>query len=53
MKRIVCHGFDLAALIWLAALSVEAQSPLATPPPATMQAAPIPMDQLGVVAGKQ
>jgi hypothetical protein len=52
MKGIICYGFNLVALAWLAVVPVAAQPP-STPPPAANQSAPIPMDQLGTVAGKQ
>ncbi len=52
MKGIICNRLNLAAVAWLAVLPVGAQSPRDNSP-AAKQAALIPMDQLGAVAGKQ
>jgi len=49
VRPIFLHGFSLAAAAWLAAVPAGAQPPLDT----ANQSAPIPMDQLGAVAGKQ
>ena len=52
MKGIICNRLNLAVAVWLAALSAGAQSPRDNSPAAN-PSAPIPMDQLGAVAGKQ
>ncbi len=52
MKGISYYGFNLATIVWLAGLPVAAQSARENSPAAN-HAAPIPMDQLGAMAGKQ
>ncbi len=49
IRAVILHGFSLAAATLCAQLSAGAQLPNA----ATSRSAPIPVDQLGAVAGKQ
>ena len=52
MRTIISRRVNIAAAVWLAALYVGTQRAPAAPP-AAGQAVPIPLEQLGAVAGRQ
>ena len=52
MRTVISRRVNIAAAVWLAALYVGTQRAPAAPP-AAGQAVPIPLEQLGAVAGRQ